>query len=670
MNDFPNLLIVDDLEANLDLLKVIIRKVRANPIIANSGAEALRLISGLPLALALIDVRMPEMDGFELAMRINAERVDDKVPVIFLTALTNNQEEIFKGYNSGAIDYITKPFIIPILLSKINVFLELFHQKQLLIKKTEQLEETASMLSNANSALKKSEEKYRSYIDYAPKGVFVADDTGRYLEVNNTMCTTTGFSEAELLKMRISDLIPEEYPPNSLEFENQIVSTGVLKAELPFRHKNGTKRWWTLSTVKLSQMRFLGFTEEITDRVMMEENLHSYQIELEMQNEDLILAKQKAEDATKKYTELYDFAPTGYLTLSADLTIEELNHCAASMLGKERSLLIGSNFGFFVSPDSLIPFNSFFLKVFSGKEKEIVELMLVTAGNQSRYIHIEGLGVGNGQQCVINMVDLTERKRAEENLHKANGFLDSIVENIPHMIFIKDAEFLQFIMFNRSGENLLGIRKEEIIGKNDYDVFSKEEASRFIQKDREVLMNRKAVDITEETILTREHGIRVLHTKKVPILNQSGDPEYLLGISEDITEHKMVEHTLKISEEKYRMMVNNSPDGIILINNKGFIIEVSEIAQEIMGAETPNELVGRNFYRFIPEDEKNTLKGIFEKTISDGICQNIQIKIKKINNPPFLSEISTTLIQAENGHSLAFMVIIRDISYRKKMEVM
>ena len=128
MNNLPNLLIVDDLEANLDLLKVMIRKVRVNLIIAHSGAEALNLTSGLPLALALIDVRMPEMDGFELAVIINAERVDDKVPVIFLTALINNQEEIFKGYNSGAIDYITKPFNIPILLSKINVFLELFFE--------------------------------------------------------------------------------------------------------------------------------------------------------------------------------------------------------------------------------------------------------------------------------------------------------------------------------------------------------------------------------------------------------------------------------------------------------------------------------------------------------------------------------------------------------------
>jgi len=670
MNNLPNLLIVDDLEANLDLLKVMIRKVRVNLIIAHSGAEALNLTSGLPLALALIDVRMPEMDGFELAVRINAERVDDKVPVIFLTALINNQEEIFKGYNSGAIDYITKPFNIPILLSKINVFLELFHQKQLLINKTEQLEETANLLSNVNSALKKSEEKYRSYIDYAPKGVFVADDTGRYLEVNKTMCTTTGFSEAELLNMRISDLIPEEYSKNSREFRSKVVSTGVLKAELPFRHKNGTKRWWTLSTVKFSQQRFLGFTEDITDRIIMEGNLHSYQIELEMQNEDLILAKQRAEDATKKYTELYDFAPTGYLTLSADLTIQELNHSAANMLGKERLLLIGNHFVFFVSRDSLNAFNSFFLKALSGKNKEIVDVMLETADNQSRYIHIEGRVVGNGQQFVINMVDLTERKRAEENLRQANGFLDSIVENIPHMIFIKDAELLRFIRFNKSGEDLLGIRKEEIVGKNDYDIFSKEEASRFIQKDREVLMNRKVLDITEEVIPTREHGIRVLHTKKVPILNESGDPEYLLGISEDITERKMVEHTLKISEEKYRMMVNNSPDGIILINNKGFIIEVSEIGQEIMGADAPKELLGKNFHRFIPGDEKNTLKGIFDKTTSDGICQNIQIKIKKINKPPFLSEISTTLIQADNGQSLAYMVIIRDISFRQKMEVM
>jgi two-component system cell cycle sensor histidine kinase/response regulator CckA len=114
--------------------------------------------------------------------------------------------------------------------------------------------------------------------------------------------------------------------------------------------------------------------------------------------------------------------------------------------------------------------------------------------------------------------------------------LAQIVENLPHMIFLKDAKELRFVRFNRAGEALLGYDRKELLGKNDHDFFPKEEADFFAKKDREVLDGGELVDIEEEPIHTRNLGERVLHTKKVPILDENGDPIYLLGISEDITE--------------------------------------------------------------------------------------------------------------------------------------
>jgi two-component system NtrC family sensor kinase len=140
------------------------------------------------------------------------------------------------------------------------------------------------------------------------------------------------------------------------------------------------------------------------------------------------------------------------------------------------------------------------------------------------------------------------RTEVERELEKINTFLDSIVENVPIMLFVKDAENLRFQLFNKAGEDLLGYKRADLIGKNDYDFFPKEEADFFIRKDREVLEGKKLVDIPEEEIKTKS-GIKILHTMKIPILDETGTPRYLLGISEDITARQRLRTFLAQSEK-------------------------------------------------------------------------------------------------------------------------
>ena len=143
-------------------------------------------------------------------------------------------------------------------------------------------------------------------------------------------------------------------------------------------------------------------------------------------------------------------------------------------------------------------------------------------------------------------VELEKRvhERTQE-LHAANHFLDSLIENIPHMIFVKDAETLRFVRFNRAGEELLGYTRADLLGKNDYDFFPMEQADFFAARDRAVLAKGGPEDIPEETILTRNKGTRLLHTKKVAILDEQGRPRNLLGISEDVTEQKEKEKEIQ-----------------------------------------------------------------------------------------------------------------------------
>ncbi|MHC9539593.1 MAG: PAS domain S-box protein [Vulcanimicrobiota bacterium] len=161
--------------------------------------------------------------------------------------------------------------------------------------------------------------------------------------------------------------------------------------------------------------------------------------------------------------------------------------------------------------------------------------------------------------------EIEERKMAEHALQESEDFLKSIVENIPDMIFVKEPEELRFVRFNRAGEELLGFDRTEMYGKNDFDFFPEDEADFFTKKDREVLSGGRLIDISEEPINTRYKGERLLHTKKIPILDEQGNPKYLLGISEDVTEYKKAEEQLKASlkeketllKEMYHRVKNN-----------------------------------------------------------------------------------------------------------------
>jgi len=148
------------------------------------------------------------------------------------------------------------------------------------------------------------------------------------------------------------------------------------------------------------------------------------------------------------------------------------------------------------------------------------------------------LAISNAR--LFKQLERSEQLRAaEERAVQASSLLDGIVENIPDMVFVKDARNLAFVRLNRAGEDLLGMPRSELIGKTDFDFFPASEAEFFVAKDRETLTSNTLVDIAEEPIHTR-YGVRWLHTKKVPLLDGDGEPQYLLGISHDITERKQV----------------------------------------------------------------------------------------------------------------------------------
>jgi PAS domain S-box-containing protein len=144
--------------------------------------------------------------------------------------------------------------------------------------------------------------------------------------------------------------------------------------------------------------------------------------------------------------------------------------------------------------------------------------------------------------------------RSRRDLERVSTFLSSIVENIPAMIFVKNAETLRFELFNKAGEELLGIPREAMIGKADRDFFPPDQAAFFEEKDRGVLNDKKLVDIPLEPIDTAA-GRRWLHTKKIPVLDQEGVARFLLGISLDITERHEAEEALRRAQDELERRV-------------------------------------------------------------------------------------------------------------------
>lgn len=133
-----NVLLVDDEPANLVSLEAVLEEEGRNLIKANSGHEALKILLQEDISLVLLDVQMPEMDGFEVAELMRARKDTQTIPIIFVTAISKEDKYVFKGYQVGAVDYLFKPLDPVILKSKVDFFLKLDRERRELQEKLKQ----------------------------------------------------------------------------------------------------------------------------------------------------------------------------------------------------------------------------------------------------------------------------------------------------------------------------------------------------------------------------------------------------------------------------------------------------------------------------------------------------------------------------------------------------
>ncbi len=183
-----NVLLVDDHTENLLALEGILGGLGQNLVRATSGAQALKCLLNQDFAVILLDVQMPDMDGFETAALIRQRKRSLHTPIIFLTAFSTSDNMVERGYSLGAVDYLFKPLQPEILKSKVIAFIDLY-------QKTAEIERQAAELAAINAELKKSEEKFRGLSACSPVGIFLTDINGFCTYTNPSCQKIYGFAE-------------------------------------------------------------------------------------------------------------------------------------------------------------------------------------------------------------------------------------------------------------------------------------------------------------------------------------------------------------------------------------------------------------------------------------------------------------------------------------------
>jgi len=253
MKTKPNILIVDDNPIGLETLWRDLASLQVNVIKASSGEEALKLITSQDFALAILDVQMPHMDGYQLAQHIREIQRAIPLPIIFVTAKHPDTEHQFYGYQSGAVDYITKPYNKEILRSKVCIFIELYRRSQELaensrkmaklldsqLQTNQKLSQEVALRMQAEEELRESEAKYSAFFQSSIDGILLISPDGKTHQANPAACRILGWTEEELCRGGRGILV-DESDPAIQDILQQLAIHRYVSCEMHFKRKDGS----------------------------------------------------------------------------------------------------------------------------------------------------------------------------------------------------------------------------------------------------------------------------------------------------------------------------------------------------------------------------------------------------------------------------------------------
>jgi two-component system sensor histidine kinase/response regulator len=345
----------------------------------------------------------------------------------------------------------------------------------------------------------------------------------------------------------------------------------------------------------------------------------------------------------------------GILIVALDGDVLYVNPAAQKLLGKRKEDILGQPFGF---------------PVFEDKTEDILIIRKNAEPCEAEFRAVR-LEWQKRPAFQLSVRDITERKRAETQLHESRNLLRSVVENTPIRVFWKDAE-LRYLGCNIAFARDAGMtRPEDVIGKDDFQMAWREQAELY-RADDKLVMDSDTQKLAYEEPQTTSDGHTIwLRTSKVPLRDTAGKVFGILGVYEDITERKQADELLRKSEEAFRLLFESSRDAIVIFDRKGFT-DSNKAALEMFGYSSKEAFLTKHPDDLFPalqpdgRDSKTTAAKYIEAAYTTGM-QLFEWKHKRTDGTEFDTEV--ILSRLELHGNVVLQAVVRDITERKQFQM-
>ncbi|MBD3563058.1 PAS domain S-box protein, partial [Planktothrix sp. FACHB-1355] len=492
-------------------------------------------------------------------------------------------------------------------------------------------------------------------LEHAADAIFWVKSDAEFCYVNLAACRLSGYDREELFTMKVFHLDPKFTPEIwKQEWEN-LKQQRFLQFDSNIQAKDGR---FIPVQISVNYLEFEGceyncaFMRDISDRI------------------SVATALRKSE---QQYETLARLAPVGIFRTDAAGKTIYANERSIEMVGLRCEMLLGDGWIQTIHPEDLEEVLTKWLNTIKQHSSFQCEHRIVRPDGSIVWVLTQAIAELEADGTIIGYVgtltDISERKRVEAELTQAQKFLASVLENLPVSVVAKEATELRFVLWNPATTNILGYTPEEVLGKNDYDFFPKEQADFFTSKDKEALNAGKFIDIPEEPIQIKTGETRFFHTRKTVITDNDGKPQYLLAIAEDITERKLALEALAENEERWRQIFTEAPMGMALANmDNHSIVKVNRAICEMLGY-TEAELLTMTPADVTHPEDMDMERCLINQLMSGKInSYQIEKRFQTKNYEIIWVNLKATILRHGNGTIRYGLAMIENITQRKVLE--